>query len=251
MGKIGEKFEELLQIMETLRGENGCSWDRKQTHESIIPYLIEETYEFVKEVKNQNYKNMVEELGDILLQVIFHAQIGKEKKEFTIEDIINTLINKLIRRHPHVFGNEKDFSYERWEKIKALEKGEKHFSKIGKVNKSLPALSLARRIQENAANIGFDWDNIEDVYEKVYEELEELKNSKNANEIEEEFGDLLFSIVNLSRFLKVDPEVSLRNATQKFVNRFKKMEELIEKDGGKMEDLSINELEQYWKESKK
>ncbi|ABR31363.1 pyrophosphatase [Thermosipho melanesiensis] len=250
MGKTGEKFEKLLEIMKTLRGPNGCDWDKKQTHESLIPYLIEESYELVEEIKAKNYKNMAEELGDILLQVIFHSQIATENNSFTIDDVIDTLIEKLIRRHPHVFGTEKEFSYKRWEKIKALEKGEKKYSIIGKVNKSLPALSLSRRIQENAATVGFDWNNIEDVYDKVYEELNELKKAKNDYEIEEEFGDLLFSLVNLSRFLKVDPEVSLRKATEKFIKRFQKMEELILKDGKKLENLSIDELNQYWEESK-
>ena len=251
MGEIGIKFEELVSIMEKLRGPNGCEWDKKQTHESLIPYLIEESYELIEEIKNKNYENMKEELGDILLQVIFHCQIAKENGKFTINDVIEVLTNKLIRRHPHVFGDEKEFSYARWEKIKASEKGEKEFSRIGKVNNALPALSFSRRIQENAANVGFDWEKLEEVYDKVEEELEELKQANSKEEIEEEFGDLLFSIVNLSRFLNVDPEYALRKATEKFINRFKKMEKLIEKDGKSIENLSLDELNEYWEESKK
>ncbi|MBB6061663.1 tetrapyrrole methylase family protein/MazG family protein [Thermosipho japonicus] len=250
MATTGGKFEKLINIMKQLRGPNGCDWDKKQTHDSLIPYLIEEAYELIEEIKNKNYDNLKEELGDILLQVIFHAQIASEEGKFSIDDVIDAISEKLIRRHPHVFGNEKDFSYIRWEKIKAQEKGENDFSRIGKINYSLPALSLSRRIQENAANVGFDWDNIEDVYSKVYEEIDELKNAKNGEEAEDELGDLLFAIVNLSRFLKIDPEVALRKATEKFVKRFKKMEKLIEKDGKKFEDLSLDELNKYWEESK-
>ncbi|MDK2885869.1 MAG: tetrapyrrole methylase family protein / MazG family protein [Thermosipho sp. (in: thermotogales)] len=246
----GEKFEKLIKIMETLRGPNGCEWDKAQTHETLIPYLIEEAYEFIDEVKNRNYENMKEELGDILLQIVFHAQIAKENNKFSIDDIIDHLNEKLIRRHPHVFGNEAGYSYARWEEIKAKEKGEKTFSKIGKINYALPALSLARRVQENAADLGFDWDNIEDVLLKVKEEIEELKNAKNHEEKEEEFGDLLFALVNLSRFLKIDPEISLRKATEKFVRRFQKMENLIKKDNKNLEELSLEELDKYWEASK-
>lgn len=246
----GEKFEKLLKIMEILRGPSGCEWDKAQTHESLIPYLIEEAYEFIEEVKNKNFENMKEELGDILLQVVFHAQIAKENNNFTIEDIIDNLNEKLIRRHPHVFGNELGYSYARWEEIKAKEKGEKSFSKIGKINYALPALSLARRVQENASDVGFDWDNIEDVLLKVKEEIEELKNTKNQKEKEEEFGDLLFALVNLSRFLKIDPEISLRKATEKFINRFQTMEKLVKNDNKKLEELSLEELDKYWEAAK-
>ncbi|MBO8160286.1 MAG: nucleoside triphosphate pyrophosphohydrolase [Thermosipho sp. (in: Bacteria)] len=247
----GEKFEKLLKIMETLRGPEGCEWDKAQTHESLIPYIIEEAYELIEEIRKKDYKNMKEELGDILLQVVFHAQIAKENNEFTMDEVLDTLNEKLIRRHPHVFGSEKGYSYARWEEIKAKEKGEKQFSRVGKINYSLPALSLARRVQENAADVGFDWNNIKDVLNKVKEEIEELQNAKNKHEIEDEFGDLLFALVNLSRFLNIDPEISLRKSTEKFIKRFKKMEELIEKDGKIFEELSLKELDNYWEEAKK
>ncbi|SHH20655.1 nucleoside triphosphate pyrophosphohydrolase [Thermosipho atlanticus] len=248
---VGEKFEKLLKIMEILRGPNGCDWDKSQTHETLIPYLIEESYEFIDEIRNKNYDNMKEELGDILLQIVFHSQIAKENNKFTIDDVLDILIEKLIRRHPHVFGNAKGYSYARWEEIKAKEKGTEKYSRIGKINYALPSLSLARRVQENAADVGFDWDNLDDVLSKIKEEIDEFKEAKNTKEKEEEFGDLLFALVNLSRFLKIDPEISLRKATEKFIKRFQKMEKLIERDNKTFENLSLDELNTYWEEAKK
>ena len=220
--QLGDKFEELYQIMKDLRGPNGCEWDKVQTHDSLKSYVIEEAYEFVEAVDEKDNSKMKEELGDILLQVIFHSVIAEENEEFTTIQVIENLIQKLIRRHPHVFGDEKGYSYARWEEIKAKEKGEKKYSRVGKINKALPALSSARRVQENAATVGFDWDDINDVWNKVEEEIKELKEAKNDEEIAEEFGDLLFALVNLARFLNIDPEFSLRKATEKFVRRFQK-----------------------------
>jgi len=250
----GTLFEELLNLMETLRSEKGCEWDKAQTHESLKPYLIEEAYEVIHSIDEGNFKSLKEELGDLLLQVVFHSQIAKENGIFDIKDVIKTLNRKLIRRHPHVFGDSQGYSYEQWEKIKAQEKGEKNFSKIGKVNKALPALSLARRIQENAAAVGFDWDSTVDVISKVKEEFNELESAietGNEKKIKEEFGDLLFAIVNLSRFLRIEPEGTLREATEKFIKRFETMVELIESEGKRIEDLKIQELDFYWEKSKK
>ncbi len=246
MGKVGESFERLVEIMERLRSPGGCDWDRAQTHQSLKPYLIEEAYELLDAIDSGNDEAMKEELGDVLLQVVFHTQIAKERKAFDIKDVVDFLTEKLIRRHPHVFKNEGKFSYERWEEMKAKEKGKKKKSSIGDVNQALPALSLARRMQENASALGFDWQDTEGVIEKVKEELEEFK----ENPSEEEFGDLLFSLVNLSRFLGIDPERALRKATEKFLERFAKMEELIEKDGKDIKELSITEMDKYWEEAK-
>ncbi|MDI3472717.1 MAG: tetrapyrrole methylase family protein / MazG family protein [Thermotogaceae bacterium] len=254
MSEEGILFEELLKLMETLRSPNGCEWDREQTHESLKPYLIEEAYEVVHSIDEKDLESLKEELGDLLLQVVFHAQIAKENGEFDMKDVISTLNSKLVRRHPHVFGDSKGYSYEQWEKIKAQEKGGNNFSKIGNINKALPSLSLARRIQENAAAVGFDWISTDDVMKKVKEELSELEDAmKNHDEkkMKEEFGDLLFAIVNLSRFLGIEPEGTLREATEKFIRRFEKMAELIEKDGKKIENSSVQELDTYWEESKK
>ncbi|ABS60865.1 MULTISPECIES: nucleoside triphosphate pyrophosphohydrolase [Fervidobacterium] len=246
----GEKFERLVEIMATLRGENGCDWDKAQTHESLKPYLIEEAYEVLNAIDLKDDEELKEELGDVLLQVVFHSQIAKERGVFNIDDVIDTLNDKLVRRHPHVFGDAQGYSYARWEEIKAKEKGEKKRTSIGDVNHALPGLSLARRVQENAAGVGFDWTKIEDVWNKVHEEIDELKNAKSPEEVEEEVGDLLFAIVNLSRFLNVDPETAIRKATEKFISRFEKMEKLIEMDNKKVEELNLEELDEYWNKVK-
>lgn len=254
MDRKEKKFYELTNTMKILRGENGCEWDKEQTHKSLKPYLIEEAYEVLKAIDEEDSEELKNELGDVLLQVIFHAQIAEDQNEFDIEDVIDNLNQKLIRRHPHVFANEKGYSYKRWEEIKAREKGkENDYSVLGDLNNSLPALSLARRVQENAATVGFDWENKEDVFKKIVEETKELKREliqKNRTGTEEEFGDLLFSLVNFSRFIEVDPETSLKRATIKFMNRFKKMEGLISEDKKNIENLDINELDNYWKRVK-
>lgn len=243
---VGKEFEKLTEIMATLRGENGCEWDKSQTHETLKPYLIEEAYEVLNAIDIKDDEELKEELGDVLLQVVFHSQIASERNAFNIIDVIKTLNNKLVRRHPHVFSNAQGYSYARWEDIKAKEKGERKRTSIGDVNHALPGLSLARRVQENAAGVGFDWVKIEDVWSKVYEELEELKKTNTYEETEEELGDLLFAVVNLARFLNVDPENALRKATEKFIDRFEKMESIIEREGKHVEQLSIEELDNYW-----
>ncbi len=246
MGKIGESFEKLVSIMGRLRAPGGCDWDRAQTHESLKPYLIEEAYELLDAIDREDDEEIKEELGDVLLQVVFHAQIASERGAFNIGDVVDTLSEKLVRRHPHVFKGEGKYSYERWESIKAEEKKEEKKSAIGKINPALPALSMARRVQENASAVGFDWDNVNDVLEKVKEELDEFK----ENPSEDEFGDILFSLVNLSRFLGFDPERALRKATEKFVERFHRMEELIRKEGKELRELSLEEMNRYWEEVK-
>jgi len=251
--EVGRSFEKLVNIMKRLRGPSGCDWDRAQTHESLKPYIIEEAYELLNAIESGDAEELKEELGDVLLQVVFHSQIASERGAFDISDVVETLCEKLIRRHPHVFGKSGRYSYKQWEDIKAREKSKKSVSRIGDLNPALPALSMARRIQENASAVGFDWENIEEVFEKVLEELEELKRSLSNGDkkrISEELGDLLFSVVNLSRFLNVDPESALRKATERFWRRFRRMEEMIEKDGLKFEDLSIEELDRYWEKVK-
>jgi len=253
LGKAGESFEKLVGIMKKLRSPGGCDWDRAQTHESLKPYIIEEAYELLNAIESGDDEELKEELGDVLLQVVFHSQIASERGAFDISDVVETLCEKLIRRHPHVFGKSGGYSYKQWEDIKAKEKNKKSVSRIGDLNPALPALSMARRIQENASAVGFDWENVEGVFEKVLEEFEELKKSFSEGDkgrISEELGDLLFSVVNLSRFLNVDPENALRKATERFWRRFRRMEEMIEKDGLKFEDLSIEELDRYWEKVK-
>ncbi len=245
MGELGRSFEKLVEVMKTLRDPGGCDWDRSQTHKTLKPYLIEEAFELLEAIDKEDDQEIKEELGDVLLQVVFHAQIASERGAFDIKDVIDNLTEKLIRRHPHVFEKSGKYSYERWEEIKAKEKKKKK-SAIGRVNPALPALSMARRIQEKASAVGFDWKDKSGVKEKIKEEIEEFL----ENPSEEEFGDILFSLVNLSRFIGVDPERALRKSTEKFVKRFQKMEELIEKDGKKLSNLSIEEMNRYWEKAK-
>ncbi|MCD6449149.1 MAG: nucleoside triphosphate pyrophosphohydrolase [Thermotogaceae bacterium] len=247
MSELGESFENLIKVMEVLRAPEGCDWDRAQTHESLKPYLIEEAYELLEAIDEKNDEAMKEELGDVLLQIVFHSQIAKERNAFTMKDVIDSLTDKLIRRHPHVFKKDGKYSYIRWEEMKALEKGKKKKSSIGEVNKALPALSLARRIQENASAVGFDWKDSKGVFEKIKEEISEFE----RNPSEEEFGDILFSLVNLSRFLNIDPERALRKSVEKFVDRFSIMERLIEKDGKDLKSMDVEEMNKYWEMTKK
>lgn len=253
MGK--NKFDELLEIMEILRGPTGCPWDKEQDHKSLIPFLLEETYEVIESINKNSIEDLKEELGDLLLQIVFHAQIAKESGEFNIDDIITGISTKLIRRHPNVFGDEKiDTAEEQsvnWEKLKKQE-GKK--SVVDGIPRAMPALSFAKRIQQRASTVGFDWQKTEDVWEKVIEEISELKHeieNQNQDKIEEEFGDLLFALVNYGRFLKIDPENSLKKATDKFILRFKKLEKRIEDKSLSMEELTLDELDREWNEIKK
>lgn len=249
-------FYKLVKIMEKLRAQGGCPWDRKQTHESIKPYLIEETYEVISAIDSGNDEELKEELGDLLLQIVFHAQMAGEENRFDIDDVAETIVEKLIRRHPHVFGNVKvsgsDEVLRNWEKIKKSE-GKK--SIFDGVPEGVPSLLKARRVQEKAKRVGFDWDNIDGTLEKVEEEFKELKEAIQTDKkekISEEFGDLLFSLVNVSRFLSIDAEDSLRQTIEKFMKRFKNVEKMITDKGEKnLESYSIDEFDEFWEEAKK
>lgn len=247
-------FNDLLDIMEKLRARDGCPWDREQTHESLKRYLIEETYEVLEAIDLKDTEKVIEELGDLLLQIIFHCQIGKEENRFNIDDVTDGICRKMIQRHPHVFGDVKaDTSAEvlvNWEQIKKKEKGAKTQTDILKdVPKNLPALMRAYKVQQKAAQVGFDWDDIKDVLKKVGEELEEVKEAlDNGNQegIEDEIGDLLFAAVNLSRFANVHPELSLTNATEKFIRRFEQLESKahqLEKD---LDKMTLDEMDSLW-----
>ena len=262
-----DKFKELVDLLAYLRSPNGCPWDRKQTHTSILPNLIEETYEVVEAIQKKDNTKLKEELGDLLLQVLFHAQMESEwlhhgqlnvdqKKKFDIYDVIQNLILKLRTRHPHVFKKKESLTskqvLQNWEKIKLSQKKESH-SALSGLPQHLPALVKAYRMQEKISRLGFEWSRKEEILAKIEEELKELKQSlkaKNSKKTEEELGDLLLILVTLSRKLKKDPELALRRAIDKFANRFSRMEKEVSRRGKKISDLSLKELERLWKKIK-
>jgi tetrapyrrole methylase family protein/MazG family protein len=259
-GKIMSSFDELVQIMKRLHDPDGCPWDREQTHQSLKPYLIEETYEALEAIDSGSEERLAEELGDVLLQVIFHAEIADRQGHFSIEDVVRGIIDKLKRRHPHVFGDttvdRSEQVIKNWEEIKRREKRGKKGdgSVLDGLPKSLPALIKARRIQEKVSRVGFDWARTEEVMMKVEEELRELKEaslSKNKEAIEEELGDLLFAIANLARFVSLCPEDALRKTIDKFQRRFQYIERELPKRGLKLGEASLEEMDEIWEEVKK
>lgn len=254
--RIPSYFDELVRIMARLREEGGCPWDREQSHESLKPYLIEEAYEVMEAMDQGDDEAFKEELGDLLLQVVFHARIAEEQGHFDIGDVLAAHVEKLKRRHPHVFGEVSvqgtDEVWANWERIKR-EENSKRTSVLSGIPKALPALLKARRVQEKAALVGFDWERIEEVFAKVEEEVAELKAacaSHNEDHIREELGDLLFSLVNLSRFLNVEPEDALRRTVDKFVGRFRAIEEELSRRGSTPDEASFEEMDAIWEGTK-
>lgn len=251
------QFDYLVELIETLRGPNGCPWDQKQTHESLRPYLIEEAYEAIEAINNQDEDSLADELGDVLLQILLHAQIGKEEGTFEIRDVIESLTNKMIRRHPHVFGDvevvNSDQVVANWQEIKKQERGEyaEKESLFAGIPKDYPTLLKSFEIQKKAAKVGFDWDQLEGVLAKVREELEELVEAQNPDEREEELGDLLFSLGSLARWLQVDPEQALVRANQKFLQRFLYLEEKASELGRPIQEIPMQQLDTWWNEAKK
>lgn len=252
-------IDDLLEILKILRGENGCPWDRVQTHETIKKNMIEEVYEAIDALNSGDDAAFANELGDVLLQVAFHATMAQERGAFDFDDVLRELCTKLITRHTHVFGKDKTSSETEalgvWEKNKKKEKGLKtNTDLLNDVPHSLPALMRAEKVQKKASACGFDWDEISAVMEKVEEEKEELSQAlcQNSKEkIYEEYGDLLFSVVNLGRFLDVTPELCLADATDKFIKRFAKAEELAKLDGNEFSSLSPQKMDDLWKKAKK
>lgn len=249
---------DLIAIMDTLRGDNGCPWDKKQDHETLKPYLLEECYEVIDAIDSEDIDLLVEELGDVLLQVVFHAQIGKEDGEFDINDVITRLAEKLIERHPHVFGDisvsNEGGALKSWEASKREEKGIRTYTEtLLNIPKAMPSLMRSYKIQEKAALAGFDWDDVNGAMTKVDEELLELKevyNSEKKDRIEEEIGDLIFAVVNVARFLKVRPELALKATTEKFINRFRFMEETALSLGNKLDTMTLDEMDLLWNKAK-
>ena len=252
MDKRLEAFQRLLNIMDDLRAQ--CPWDKKQTMQSLRHLTIEETYELGDAILDNDLQEVKKELGDLLLHIVFYAKIGSETGDFDIADVANGVCDKLIIRHPHIYGdvkvdNEEDVK-RNWEKIK-LKEGNK--SVLVGVPKSLPALVKASRIQDKAAGVGFDWDNIDDVFAKVKEEIEELHAEVKAQKhtaIEAEFGDVLFSLINYARFLKVNPEDALERTNKKFIARFQYLEHKATESGKSLRDMTLAEMETYWQEAK-
>ncbi len=256
-------FNGTLDMMKTLRSEEGCSWDRAQTHESLKSYLLEESYEVLEAIDNEDWDNLAEELGDVLFQIVFHAEIASEKNRFSMNQVISGINQKMIRRHPHVFMDKMEFDPDEvetnWDAIKRLEKGEtdlsgeadsdKISSEMKSIPKTFPALMEAYKVQKKAAKIGFDWETASLALEKVDEEMEELREALEENRqenIEEELGDLLFSIVNVARLLRIQPEIVLRNATQKFIHRFEKMEIIASQEKKTLKNCNFDQLDAIW-----
>ena len=252
MQERAEAFIRLIEIMDKLRVE--CPWDKKQTIASLRYLTIEEVYELSDAILDENFEEIKKELGDLLLHIVFYSRIASEKKAFDISDVLNTISDKLIHRHPHIYSDvkvkdEKEVKVN-WEKLK-LKEGKK--SVLEGVPKSLPAIVKAYRIQEKVRGIGFDWQNKNQVWNKVLEEIQELKieEKKSSNKIEDEFGDVLFSLVNYSRFISVNPEDALEKTNKKFIKRFQFLEEKIKNDGKELSDLSFDEMNEYWDVAKK
>lgn len=254
-----DKFKKLVDIMDTLRGEKGCPWDLEQDHRTLMPYLIEEAFEVIETIEGEMPQKLCEELGDLLLQIIFHARIAKENGEFEIGAVLDSINNKLIRRHPHIFGETKVKDsrevLRNWEEIKMKEKKDApRKSLLEGIPKSMPALLLARRIQERAAQVGFDWENVDGVIDKISEEIGELREAARSGEkekVQDELGDLLFALVNIGRWLDINPEEALRQTSRKFKRRFQEIEKTAVERGTKLSHMGLDEMEAIWQESKK
>jgi tetrapyrrole methylase family protein/MazG family protein len=270
--RLSQRFQKLTDLMAALRAPNGCPWDRKQTHESLRPYLLEETYEVLETIDQQDRRKLAEELGDVLLQVLFHSQIAAEAGTFTIDDVLDQLADKLVRRHPHVFPNGSedpvptnvDQVLAKWEDIKRSERQAegRPQSVLDGVPHTLPALLRAYQIQARASRVGFDWSHdqagFDQVLTKIEEEIRELRTALRQSsgdgrqrEIEAEFGDVLFSLVNLARFVKVNPEDALRQAVNRFITRFQYIERQATLQGRAVGDLSFEAMNRLWDEAKR
>jgi tetrapyrrole methylase family protein / MazG family protein len=249
-------FSRLVEIMALLRSENGCPWDREQTHASLRQHLLEEAYEVIETIDEERYQDLAGELGDLLLQVVFHAQMAAEEGLFDMSDVVEHINEKLIRRHPHIFGDARiETAAEQtiaWEQSKLKKEGKK--SVIDGVPKELPALVRAYRIQNKAAAVGFDWPDIAPVWNKIREEIAELEEALaggQAGRVEDELGDMFFSMVNLSRFLHINPEDALRGTIEKFMRRFKAVEEEFKRDGRTLDGATLEEMDRVWDEVKR
>ena len=258
----GEKFRELVSLMARLRAPGGCPWDRKQTFDSIKPYTLEETYEVLDAIDDRDWTGLSEELGDLMLQPVFLAAIAEEQGLFTISDSLRAINEKLVRRHPHIFGSASAETAEdvktRWDQIKAEERAATGApapdSILESTSRTLPALVEAQKLSSKAAEVGFEWPNVDGVLEKLVEESQEFSEAAARNdpgEIEHEIGDLLFTLVNLARFHKIDPEQALRKTNARFRRRFAFLEQRVAEDGGELRETSLERMEELWQEAKR
>lgn len=254
--KAGQKFSQLIEILDDLRGVNGCPWDREQDERTIANYFLEEVYESIEALYSQDFKLLAEELGDVLMEVVFLARIAKEKGEFTMADILDGINNKMIRRHPHVFGDEPIKNSARvceaWNRQKEKEK--KRSSHFDGIPRTMPSLLASFQIGLRASSYGFDWKRPQDVLKKVKEEIAELEMAVQEKKDEEmmiEIGDLLFSLVNVSRHLGVNPEIALKRANKKFIQRFQFIEKTLREEGKSLNQASLEEMDKIWEEAKK
>lgn len=252
-------IDDLVAIIKVLRAPGGCPWDREQTHESIKKNFIEETYEVVEAINKQSTDMLREELGDVLLQIVLHSEMESENGNFSFDDVVNDIVQKLVVRHPHVFGevvaNNTAEALNSWDAVKLKTKGQKNQTEsMLSVPRELPALMRAQKIQHKAAKIGFDWDNVGGAVDKLYEEIDELKTAMEQGkrfDIEDEFGDVLFSCVNIARFIDVDSEEALTASTDEFMSRFSLVEQMASEQGIDMKSSSIEELDRLWDKAKK
>ena len=268
----GKKFKELVDVVAKLRAPGGCPWDREQSHETLKPFMVEETYEAIEAIDQKDYNKLCEELGDQLLHILMHAEMAAEEKKFDIYNVIETIKKKMIRRHPHVFppsrgcggrGGKKKVKtaeevLERWEKIKQeeiREAGEKHKGILESIPQSLPALYRADKIQRHVARVGFDWDTVAGAWDKVHEEIDEiqtlLKKKSKSKKVKEEIGDLLFAIANVSRKLGIDAEEALQHSSSKFMRRFREIEREAKAKGKELKKMSLKEMDRIWEEVKR
>ena len=259
MSDATESFRKLIEIVDTLMGENGCPWDNIQTRESLKPYLVEETYEVLEALDTNDPDQIKDELGDLLYQILFHSKISSKSNEFDIKDVLDNLKEKMVRRHPHVFKegqiNTPDQVIERWEEIKKEEKTHSnHPSILDSVPKQLPSLLKAQKLQKKAAKEGFDWDEISDVFDKLDEEIAEFKSAVlegKDTDIQSELGDILFVLVNIAKFKKIDAEEALRSTNNKFIKRFQHIEQEVAKQGKTLKETSLEDMERHWQNAKK
>ena len=247
-------FRHLLEIMDELREK--CPWDREQTFDTLRNLTVEETFELSDAIFQKDYKDVCKELGDLMLHIVFYSKIASEQQLFDVKDVLNQLCDKLIRRHPHIYGEMKADSanevHENWEKIKLQTEGNR--SVLGGIPSGMPALTKAYRIQDKVSGVGFDWDNKEDVWNKVKEELGELKTEVDKEDpvrMEEEFGDVIFSLINYARFLHIHPEETMEKTNRKFMSRFQLLEKMVKEDNRQLTDMSLEEMDVYWERAKK